>query len=102
MVCSLGVLFDSKFSFTSYVNSVIKSCFVNLPNLHHILCHLSYDVSVMVADNLVSSSFNSVSLPRISQDSRAQFHKGLLNMKDSMLFKLDLNRPLVANTKVFH
>ena len=33
---------------------------------------------------------------------RAQFHKGLLNIEDSRLLKLDLNRPLVANTKVFH
>ena len=32
----------------------------------------------------------------------AQFHKGLLNIEDSMLLKLDLNRPLVATTKVFH
>ena len=33
---------------------------------------------------------------------RAQFHKGLVNIEDSMLLKLDLNRPLVATTKVFH
>ena len=32
----------------------------------------------------------------------AQFHKGLLNIEDSMLLKLDLNRLLVATTKVFH
>ena len=31
-----------------------------------------------------------------------QFHKGLLNIEDSMLLKLDLNRPLVATRKVFH
>ena len=30
VVCDLGVLFDSKFSFTNHVNSVIKSCFANL------------------------------------------------------------------------
>ena len=35
-------------------------------------------------------------------NSRAQFHKGLLNIEDSMLLKLDLNSPLVATTKVFH
>ena len=30
VVRNLGVLFDSKFSFTNHVNSVIKSCFANL------------------------------------------------------------------------
>ena len=33
---NLGVLFHSKFSFTNHVNSVIKSCFANLQDLHHI------------------------------------------------------------------
>ena len=32
---------------------------------------------------------------------RAEFHKGLLNIEDSRLLKLDFNRPLVATTKVF-
>ena len=32
----------------------------------------------------------------------AQFHKGLLNIEESMLLNLDLSRPLVATTKVFH
>ena len=36
VVRNLGVLFDSKFSFTNQVNSVIKSCFSNLRDLHHI------------------------------------------------------------------
>ena len=30
VVGNLDVLFDSKFSFTNHVNSVIKSCFANL------------------------------------------------------------------------
>ena len=55
VVCNLGVLFDSKFSFTNHVNSVIKSYFANLRDLHHIQHFLSYDVSVMVANALVSS-----------------------------------------------
>ena len=52
---NLGVMFDSKFSFTNQANSVIKSCFANLRDLHRIRCFLSYDVSVMVANALVSS-----------------------------------------------
>ena len=33
---------------------------------------------------------------------RAQFHKGLLNIEDSMLLNLDLSRLLVATTKVIY
>ena len=55
VVQNLGVLFDSKFSFTNHVNSVIKSCFANLRDLHYIGRFLSYDMSVMVANALVSS-----------------------------------------------
>ena len=55
VVQNLGVLFDSKFSFTNHVNSVIKSCFANLRDLHHIRHILSYDVSIMVANALGSS-----------------------------------------------
>ena len=55
VVCYLGVLLDSKFSFTNLVNSVIKSCFANLRDLHHIQRLLSYDVSVMLGNALVSS-----------------------------------------------
>ena len=36
VVRSLGVLFDSKFSFTNHVNCVIKSCVANLQDLHRI------------------------------------------------------------------
>ena len=55
VVQNLGVLFDSKFSFINHVNSVIKSCFANLRDLHRIRRFLSYDVSIMVANALVSS-----------------------------------------------
>ena len=55
VVCNLGVLFDCKFSFTNHVNSVIKSCFANLRDLHHIQHFLSYDVSVMVTNKLVNN-----------------------------------------------
>ena len=55
VVCNVSVLFDSKSSFTNLVNSVIKSCFANLCDLHHIQHFLSYDVLVLVANALVSS-----------------------------------------------
>ena len=55
ILCSLGVLFESKLSFTKQVNSVIKSCFVNLCDMHHTGHFFSFDVSVMVANVLVSS-----------------------------------------------
>ena len=55
VVWNLGVLFDSKFSSTNHVNFVIKSSFSNLRDLHRIRRFLSYDVSIMVANALVSS-----------------------------------------------
>ena len=55
VVRNLGVLFDSKFSFTNHVNTVIKSCYANLRYLHHIQRFLSYDVSLMVANTLISN-----------------------------------------------
>ena len=54
-VRNLGVLIDSEFCFTDQVNSVSKSCFANLCDIHHTRCFLSSDVSVMVANALVSS-----------------------------------------------
>ena len=51
-VCNLDVLFDSKFTFTNQVNSVV---------LTYVICiisFLSFDVSVMVANALVSSCLN--------------------------------------------
>ena len=55
VVRNLGVLFDPKFCFTNHVNSVIKSCFISLRDLHHIRRFLSIDTSVVIANALVSS-----------------------------------------------
>ena len=55
VVCNLGVLFDAKFCFTNHVNSVIKSCFISLRDLHRIRRFLSVDTSVVIANALVSS-----------------------------------------------
>ena len=52
---SLGVLFDAKFCFTNLVNTVIKSFFINLTDLHRIKRFLSVDTSVVIANALVSS-----------------------------------------------
>ena len=55
VVRNLGVLFDAKFCFTNHVNSVIKSCFISLRDLHRIRRFLSVDKSVVIANALVSS-----------------------------------------------
>ena len=55
VVRNLGVLFDAKFCFTNHVNSVIKSCFISLRDLHCIRRFLSVDTSVVIANALVSS-----------------------------------------------
>ena len=55
VVRNLGVLFDAKFCFTNHVNSVIKSCFISLRDLHRIRRFLSIDTSVVIANALVSS-----------------------------------------------
>ena len=55
VVCNLGVLFDAKFCFTNHVDSVIKSCFISLRDLHCIRRLLSVDTSVVIANVLVSS-----------------------------------------------
>ena len=39
VVRNLGVMFDAKFCFTNHVNSVIKSCFISLRDLHRIRRH---------------------------------------------------------------
>ena len=54
----LGVLFEAKFCFTNHVNSVIKSCFISLRDLHCIRRFLSVDTSVVIANTLVSSHFD--------------------------------------------
>ena len=55
VVCNLGVLFDAKFCFTSHVNSVIKSCFISIRDLHHTRRFFSADTSVVIANALISS-----------------------------------------------
>ena len=55
VVHNLCVLFDAKFSFTNNVNSVIKSCYISLRDLHCIRRFLSVDTSVVIANALVSS-----------------------------------------------
>ena len=45
----------AKFCFTNHVNSVIKSCFISLRDLHCIRRFLSVDTSVVIANALVSS-----------------------------------------------
>ena len=55
VVHNLGVLFDAKFCFTNHINSVIKSCFISLRDLHRIRRFLSIDTTVVIANALVSS-----------------------------------------------
>ena len=52
---NLGVLFVAKFRFTNHINSVIKSCFISLRDIHRIRRFLSIDTSVVIANALVSS-----------------------------------------------
>ena len=93
VVQNLGVLFDTKFSFTNHVNSVIKSCFANVQDLHHIRRFLSYDVSVMVANALVSrldycnSLFRSLSSKNITgfKISKIVWHALSLVLLDSLM-----------------
>ena len=54
-VRNLGVLSDAKFCFTNHVNSVVKSCFISLRDLHCLRRFLSIDTSVVIANALVSS-----------------------------------------------
>ena len=54
-VRNLGVWFDSDFSLSKHVQNVCKSCFVKLRDFRHVRRFLTYDVSVLVANALVSS-----------------------------------------------
>ena len=63
VVRNLGVQFDVKFCFTNHINSVIKSCFISLSDLHRIRRFLSLDTSVVIANALASNRldyYNSV------------------------------------------
>ena len=70
VVRNLGVLFDAKFCFTNHVNSVIKSCFISLGDLHRIRRFLSVDTSVVIANALVSSRLDYCNSPFRSLSSR--------------------------------
>ena len=77
----------------SYVNDFMVKCFIVkyrslLLFLYKNVASLSYFLMIVSDISLIISW--------------AQFHKGLLNIEDSRLLKLDLNRPLVTTTKVFH
>ena len=54
-VKKLGVCFDSDFSLSKHVQNVCKSCFVKLLDFRHVRQFLTHDVSVLVANALVSS-----------------------------------------------
>ena len=54
-VKNLGVWFDSDFSLAKHVQNVCKSCFVKLGDFRHVRQFLTHDVSVLVANALVSS-----------------------------------------------
>ena len=54
-VRNLGVWFDSDFSLSKHVQNVCKSCFVKLGDFRHVRRFLTHDVSVLVANALVSS-----------------------------------------------
>ena len=58
LVKNLGVWFDSDFSLSKHVQKVCKSCFVKLRDFTHVRRFLTYDVSVLVANALVSSPLN--------------------------------------------
>ena len=54
-VKNLGVWFESDFSLSKHVQNVCKSCFVKLSDFRHVRQFLTHDVSVLVANALVSS-----------------------------------------------
>ena len=57
-VMNLGVWFDSDVSLSKHVQNVWKSCFVKLRDFRHIRRFLTHDVSVLVANVLVSSQLD--------------------------------------------
>ena len=55
LVKNLGVWVNSDFSLSKHVQNVCKSCFVQLHDFKHVRRFLTHDVSVFVANALVSS-----------------------------------------------
>ena len=54
-VKNLGVWFDSDFSLSKHIQNVCKSCFLKLRDFRHVRRFLTHDVSVLVANALLSS-----------------------------------------------
>ena len=54
-VRNLGVWFDSDFSLSKHVQCICRSCFVQLRDFRRVRQYLSTDVSVLVANALISS-----------------------------------------------
>ena len=54
-VKNLGVWFDSDFSLSKHVQNFCKSCFVKQCDVRHVRRFLTHDVSVLVANALISS-----------------------------------------------
>ena len=55
LVKNLGVWFDSDFSLSKHVQKVCKSCFVKLCDFRHVRRFLTHNVSMLVANALISS-----------------------------------------------
>ena len=56
----LGVWFDSGFSLSKHVQNVCKSCSAQLGDFRHVRRFLTHNVSVLVANVLVSSLLGSI------------------------------------------
>ena len=57
-VKNLGVWFNSDFSLSKHVQNVSKTCLVKLRDFRHVRRFLTHDVSVLVANALVSSQLD--------------------------------------------
>ena len=114
---NLGVLFDAKFCFTNHVNSVIKSCFFSLRDLHRIRRLLSVDTSVVIANALVIShldycnsifrslSFRNATRLKYVQNTLAQFVTGAsrfthITSRLKTLYWLSIRQQIICKTLV--
>ena len=52
---SLGVVFDSQFSFDNHVAAVMKACYFHMCALKHIRSSLPDEIAKMVACSIISS-----------------------------------------------
>ena len=92
VVCNLGLLFDAKFCFTNHINSVIKSCFISLRDLHRIMRFLSVDASVVIA-NALSVVVWIIAMPEMLQGSN-MFKMPLHGLSLVLQSTLTLHPPL--------